>query len=100
MGGFMQPQGQVQVVMNTIDFMMNPQEALDAPRWQWVGDKNIEVEQSFPAWITESLVRAGHNVKVLPESLTMGRGQIIWRNDEGVLVGATEPRTDGTVAAW
>ena len=100
MGGFMQPQGQVQVVMNTIDFMMNPQEALDAPRWQWVGDKNIEVEQSFPAWSTESLVRAGHNVKVLPESLTMGRGQIIWRNDEGVLVGATEPRTDGTVAAW
>lgn len=50
--------------------------------------------------ITEELVRAGHNVKVLSESLSMGRGQIIWRNDEGVLIGATEPRTDGTVAAW
>ncbi len=100
MGGFMQPQGQVQVVMNTIDFGMNPQEALDAPRWQWVGGKNIEVERAFPYSITEELVRAGHNVKVLPESLSMGRGQIIWRNDEGVLVGATEPRTDGTVAAW
>ena len=100
MGGFMQPQGQVQVVMNTIDFGMNPQEALDAPRWQWVGGKNIEVERAFPYSITEELVRAGHNVKVLPESLSMGRGQIIWRNDEGVLIGATEPRTDGTVAAW
>ena len=29
-----------------------------------------------------------------------GRGQIIWRDENGVLAGATEPRTDGTVAAW
>ena len=100
MGGFMQPQGQLQVVMNTIDFGMNPQEALDAPRWQWVGGKNIEVERAFPYAVTESLVRAGHSVKVLPESLSMGRGQIIWRNEDGVLVGATEPRTDGMVAVW
>ena len=44
----MQPQGHVQVMMNLIDFHMNPQEALDAPRWQWTGDMNIEIEQGFP----------------------------------------------------
>ena len=100
MGGHMQPQGHVQVVMNTVDFMMNPQEALDAPRWQWTGEKNIQVERAFPYGITEELVRRGHNISVLPESLTFGRGQIIWKNEQGVLCGATEPRTDGTVAAW
>lgn len=100
MGGFMQPQGHLQVLTNTIDFGMNPQEALDAPRWQWVGGKKIEVERNFPYAITEELIRMGHEIKVVPDSIAMGRGQIIWRNEQGVLVGATEPRTDGVVAAW
>ncbi len=100
MGGFMQPQGHLQVIMNTIDFGMNPQEALDAPRWQWVGGKDIEVEAEFPNAIAQELARKGHNIKILTNRISMGRGQIIWRNEEGVLVGATEPRADGAVAAW
>ena len=100
MGGFMQPQGQLQVVMNTIDFHMNPQEALDAPRWQWVGGKDIQVEMGFPQAETEKLKRLGHDISVLPDSYTMGRGQIIWRSEDGVLCGATEPRSDGSIAAW
>ena len=100
MGGFMQPQGQLQVVMNTVDFHMNPQEALDAPRWQWVGGKDIQVEMGFPQAEAERLKRLGHNISVLPDSYTMGRGQIIWRSEDGVLCGATEPRSDGSIAAW
>ncbi|RVU55481.1 gamma-glutamyltransferase family protein [Anaerosphaera multitolerans] len=100
MGGYMQPQGHLQVVSNTIDFNMNPQEALDAPRWQWIGGKEIQVERGFSYSLTEELVRRGHKVSVLPESISFGRGQIIWRDENGVLMGATEPRTDGTVAAW
>lgn len=100
MGGFMQPQGHVQVITNTLDFHMNPQEALDAPRWQWVGGKTIEVERGFPYALTEELVRRGHDIKVLPESLTFGRGQIIWKDEQGVLTGATDSRADGTVAVW
>ena len=100
MGGFMQPQGHVQVIMNTLDFMMNPQETLDAPRWQWVGGKKIQVERTFPADLVEELKRRGHEMEVLESSLTFGRGQIIWRDENGVLCGATEPRADGTVAVW
>lgn len=100
MGGFMQPQGHVQVVMNMIEFGMNPQQALDAPRWQWVGGKNIQVERGFPYAATEELIRMGHKISVMPSSISFGRGQIILRDENGVLVGATEPRTDGVVAAW
>lgn len=96
----MQPQGQMQVLMNTIDYHLNPQAALDAPRWQWVGGKSIEVEPAVPAEIVEGLRAKGHDVVVNPNSIAYGRGQIIWRSDEGVLMGATEPRADGVVAAW
>lgn len=100
MGTYMQPQGHVQVVMNTVDFNLNPQEALDAPRWQWVEDKEIWVERGFPYAATEELVRRGHQVKVAADSLDFGRGQVIWRLENGIYVGATEPRGDGCVAAW
>lgn len=100
MGGFMQPQGHVQVAMNTIDFGMNPQDALDAYRWQWVGGKTIQVEPGFPNHIALQLTRLGHEIVPLLDTTTMGRGEIIWRTENGTLCGGTEPRTDGTIAAW
>jgi len=100
MGGFVQPQGHVQMVMNTVDFALNPQASLDAPRWQWTKDKTVEVEHLFPDSIAEALERKGHNIQRTVGNLTMGRGQIIWRDQHGVLAGGTEPRTDGAVAAW
>jgi len=42
----------------------------------------------------------GHKMAVDVSPVSFGRGQIIWRNDDGILVGATEPRADGTVAVW
>lgn len=100
MGAFMQPQGHVLVAVNTIDYHMNPQEALDAPRIQWVGGKHIQLEREVPAHISRELADMGHEVEVLNTNITMGRGQIIWRTENGMLVGGTEPRCDGTVAAW
>lgn len=101
MGEFMQPQGHVQVIMNTIDFQLNPQAALDAPRWQWTGGKRILVEPSFPNHIAQELARKGHEVEVAVDSSTFGRGQIIWRDPKtGVLKGGTESRTDGAIAAY
>lgn len=101
MGGFMQPQGHVQVIMNSLDFKLNPQAALDAPRWQWIEKKKVIVEESLPKHIAEALDRKGHIIQIaLDSGGFFGRGQIIWKNDKEVLIGATEPRADGVVAAW
>ncbi len=100
MGAFMQPQGHVQVVNNLIDFSLNPQEALDAPRWQWTGGKTVEVEASFEKKIVEDLKQRGHDIHIMKDFTSFGRGQIILRQPDGVYAAATEPRTDGVVAAW
>lgn len=100
MGAFMQPQGHVQVLVNAIDYHMNPQECLDAPRMQWVGGKRIQAERGIPAETAAALARMGHEIEVTDDNLNMGRGQIIWRAKDGLYTGATEPRCDGTVAAW
>ena len=100
MGGFMQPQGHVQVVVNTVDYGMNPQDCLDAPRFQWQGGKQIQLEQEVPAAVAEELRRRGHEVEVVSDRIAMGRGQIIWRRSDGTLVGGTEPRSDGAIAVW
>ena len=100
MGAYMQPQGHVQVIMNMVDWLLNPQSALDAPRWQWIAGKEIWLESSVAPEIVEDLRRRGHEVRVLEDDTTFGRGEIIWRDSNGVLAGATEPRADGVVAAW
>lgn len=97
----MQPQGHVQVLMNMIDFGLNPQAALDAPRWQWQKDKKIEVENRFSHHIALELANKGHDVSIQLESNSFGRGQIIYRDPKTkVLIGGTEARTDGTIACW
>ncbi|MGY3715976.1 gamma-glutamyltransferase [Sutcliffiella cohnii] len=101
MGGYMQPQGHFQVVTNTVDYLLNPQAALDMPRWQWIKEKTVQVEPEFPNYLVQSLVRKGHDIQVTTDGGSFGRGQIIWRDQEtGVLQGGTESRTDGAIAAW
>jgi gamma-glutamyltranspeptidase/glutathione hydrolase len=100
MGGPLQPQAHMQVVSSLVDFQLNPQDALDAPRWQWLAEKTIQVEASMPFHIVEGLMRKGHKIEIANETIMFGRGQIIFRNEAGTLVGATEPRTDGYIAVW
>ncbi|MCL6626590.1 MAG: gamma-glutamyltransferase family protein [Alicyclobacillus shizuokensis] len=98
MGGFMQPQGHVQVLMNLLDFGLNPQAALDAPRWQWVEGRRVDVEPTWPSHLAQALARRGHDIHVARDCGSFGRGQIILRRD-GVLIGGTDPRADGGIAA-
>ena len=100
MGGYMQPQGHVQVAMNMIDFNLNPQMALDAPRWQWIKDKKFIVEASFKNEIIQQLIDKGHDIEIATSSLSFGRGQMIVKLVNGVLVGGTESRTDSNIACY
>ena len=100
MGGFMQPQGHVQVLVNTIDYGMNPQECLDAPRFQWVGGKKVQLDPWVPEHVIRQLDEMGHEIDVTYEPGAMGRGQIIWNTEQGTLAAGTEPRCDGMAAPW
>jgi gamma-glutamyltranspeptidase/glutathione hydrolase len=78
---------------------MNPQAALDAPRWQWRQGRQIDLEPSFPSHLVYGLKQRGHEVGLQPEWAAFGRGQIILRSKDAFLA-ASEPRADGLALAW
>ncbi|MDD3823706.1 MAG: gamma-glutamyltransferase family protein [Sphaerochaetaceae bacterium] len=99
MGGFNQPQGHVQVLTNMIDRHLNPQAALDAPRWRWLTEKEVLVEPHFSRSVADALMRRGHEVSTSMDAGMFGRGQIICKDPQtGALIGGTESRTDGMIA--
>ena len=100
MGGYMQPQGHTQVIMNCVDFEMNPQEALDAPRWQWMRKNEVSFEYGWNGGVVQKIAEMGHAVVISAENLEFGRGQVIWTTPDGTLAGGSEPRADGCVAVW
>ena len=111
MGGAMQPQGHVQVLVNIIDFGMDVQTAGDAARFNHDGGRQpsgvdedllgtLLVEPGVPAETVEQLRAMGHRVEVDATGAPFGGYQAIMRLADGVYVGATEMRKDGTVVAW
>lgn len=101
MGAHMQPQGHVQVVVNLTDYGLNPQAALDAPRWQvFMTETNCTVvlEQSVPQSLVLELMERGHSIHLTAERRSFGKGQIILRHGD-TLIAASEPRADGLALA-
>ncbi|MDF9747068.1 gamma-glutamyltransferase family protein [Natrinema salsiterrestre] len=96
MGGYMQPQGHVQVLSNVVDYGLSPQAALDAPRWRYREDGCLGVEERLPN--ASALARRGHDVRVLPPVM-FGGAQLVRRRG-GTLAGATEPRKDGVAIGY
>jgi len=86
--------------MNYVDFHLDPQQALDAPRWQWMRDHSVTVEHRFDMEIARQLGNIGHNIRPDLSNASFGRGQMIVRLDNGVLVGGTESRTDSNIACY
>lgn len=103
MGGFMQPQGHLQVGLNLVEFEMDPQSALDAPRFNWLGGRRVALEPAVDDRIYASLARRGHDLVGRREAIGLGfgGGQVIVRDpDSGVLIGGSDPRKDGAAAGW
>ena len=100
MGGYMQPQGHVQVLMNMLDFGLDPQAALDAPRWQWIKDMKFKFEPEYRNDVIKALIEKGHDIQVQENCFSFGRGQIIIRLDNGTLLGGCESRADSCIACY
>jgi len=94
MGAPMQPQGHLQVVVNLVDYLMNPQSALDAPRWRFIEKDLVLLETSIDSNIAIDLLERGHQIRLAP-SWMFGKGQIVLRQDNNILIAASEPRSDG-----
>ena len=103
MGGYMQPQGHLQVLTNMVDFGMDPQTALDAPRWSvdpLTGEVTLEPGL---AHLAADLARLGHTVRVTDPSQASayGGGQVIMLDpDTGMLHAGSDPRKDGCAVGY
>jgi gamma-glutamyltranspeptidase/glutathione hydrolase len=110
MGGAMQPQGHVQIVVNLIDFGMNLQEAGDAPRVRHDGSSEptdevmrdggvVVLETGASPETIKALEALGHKVQVANDG-DFGGYQAISRNADGVYFGASESRKDGAAQGY
>jgi gamma-glutamyltranspeptidase/glutathione hydrolase len=105
MGGFMQPQGHVQVVVGMIDDKLDPQAALDRPRFclsQASPLSRVELEEGIPFETLAQLAAMGHTVAPIAgyARAVFGRGQIIVREPDGTLWGGSDPRADGCAVGF
>lgn len=106
MGGFMQPQGHLQVISALIDDRLNPQDALDRPRWcleAGTPDSTLLIEDGYPLATVARLAEMGHPIRPVTGTArsVFGDGQIIRRDAEtGVLMGGSDPRKDGLTVGW
>jgi gamma-glutamyltranspeptidase/glutathione hydrolase len=94
-GGFMQPQGQLQILRNVLDRGMSAQQAVDAPRLRVLGGRTVGLEAGFDDASAADLLRRGHHTTDLPLS-ECGGAQLILRTETG-LNGGSDRRKDGYV---
>jgi gamma-glutamyltranspeptidase/glutathione hydrolase len=100
MGGPIQPPGHVQTLVRMLTYRMNPQAALDAPRWKVNGGLSIDLEASAAPELRAGLAALGHRFEAVPDSyMDFGAGQLIVRV-RGGYVAASDPRRDGQAAGY
>jgi gamma-glutamyltranspeptidase/glutathione hydrolase len=99
MGGPMQPQGHVQMMVRIADYGQNPQAAADAPRWRVVDGLEVALEEGFDHKVAQALARRGHRVAADQPGGSFGGAQLIWKTDSGYFA-ASDPRKDGQAVGY
>jgi gamma-glutamyltranspeptidase/glutathione hydrolase len=100
MGGPIQPPGHVQTLVRLVDYGMNPQAALDAPRWKVERNGDVDLEPSASPQLRDDLVAMGHHIEAAADSyMDFGAGQFIVKTDDGY-VAASDYRRDGQAAGF
>jgi gamma-glutamyltranspeptidase/glutathione hydrolase len=101
MGGFMQPQGHLQVFLALACDHLDPQACLDLPRFcieDGMAGGGVALEKGIPYKVVANLKKRGHDTRVVNgyDQALFGRGQIILRNNlSGVLFAGSDGRADG-----
>jgi gamma-glutamyltranspeptidase/glutathione hydrolase len=95
MGGSMQPQGHVQVLLNLVDFGMDLQEAVDAPRFRHFSGTTVAIE-NLPDSVAAQLRAMGHTLRS-PDGVAFGGAQAVMKLPRG-WAAASDPRKDGMAA--
>lgn len=99
MGGHMQAQGHLQMMLRVMHFRQNPQAASDAPRWYVHEDGRVALEQGFAPSVIEDLAQRGHSLELdAPEHL-FGGAQLIVRMADGYCAGS-DHRKEGLAAGF
>lgn len=99
-GGFQQPQAQVQLISRIVDLGWTPQRAVDAPRFHWVRDAEVRLEEGTPAEVVEGLEGRGHRIVERAGIGGFGGAQVILVDpDTGELSGGSDPRKGGRAGA-
>jgi len=99
MGGSMQPQGHVQMMVRMFDYHQNAQSACDAPRWRVDDDFTVAVEPGFSQAVISDLKNRGHSLSVDAEIFSFGGAQIIHCLPDGYSA-ASDPRKDGQAVGY
>jgi gamma-glutamyltranspeptidase / glutathione hydrolase len=97
MGGAYQPIGHARLVSNLIDFGLDPQSAIDAPR-AFMDAGTLKVERGYSDTVRAELSALGHDVII--RETAIGGAQAILMRDDGVLEGASDPRKDGCALGY
>ena len=100
MGGDMQPQGQMQMFLNMVEFGMNVQQAIEAPRYRHYDDNKIALEEGIGIKTKAELIMKGHQIRDHTGEFFGGAQAIAIDYENDVLFGGSDPRRDGCAIGW
>ena len=101
MGGFMQAQGHVQMIVRMVDHDHDPQAASDAPRWRVDAGRSVALEAGHRDHVVAELAARGHQIAATADASGFGGAQLVWRGEDGAgYVAGSDHRKDGQAVGY